>query len=402
MELYLQMGHGMMGHCYELINKWGKGTAVISPKNMNHEQILTFSQKINGCGGSVLIDPQFYIPRTSQGNLQNHPFWPDNFDTATFFNGSGLDVMIDVLVNDYITPSNASGIIIPSLYLADEVSSDWDSVNGLIINSFDRHTLGLPKYLTLCLGVDILKSEEKTHELIEIVEDYPVDGYYIIPVHPNNDYLVDDMTWLLNLVDLVAGIKLNNKKVIVGYCSHQMLALGLAKVDAICSGIWLKTRVFPLGDFDEEDESGFAQRRVWYYCPQSLSEYQIPTLDVAHRTGLLDQLKTDGSYRSEYAETLFSGAQPTTVDFREPDAFRHYLQCLSVQCKESEKTTYEDTKEYLYLQFEAAADLTDYFRSNGIRGRNRDFANIADSNLALLDAFDAIRGLVYKTTWNSI
>ena len=402
MDLYLQIGHGMMGHCCELIKQWGKGTAIISPKNMTRAQILTFSKKISGYGGSVLVDPQFYIPRTSQENLQSHSFWPSTFDTTTFFNGSGIDTMIDTLVNDYILPTNATGVLIPSLYLEGEVSDDWDTINTLIIKSLNRYSFSIPRYLTLCIGVDILRNEAKTHELLELVEDYPVDGYYVIPVHPNKDYLVDDMTWLLNLIDLVAGLKLCQKSVIVGYSSHQFLALALAKVDAICSGVWLKTRAFPLGDFDEEDESSFARRRIWYYCPQALSEYQIPTLDVAHKTGILDQLETASSYQSKYSTPLFSGAQPTTVAFREPEAFRHYLQCLKVQCNESKKTSYEDTKEYLNLQFETAADLTDYFRSNGIRGAKRDFANIADSNIAIIDAFDSIRGLVYKTTWNAI
>ncbi len=403
MELYLQIGHGMMGHCYELIQCWGEGTAIISPKNMTHEQILAFSSKINGYGGSVLIDPQFYVPRTSQENLQNHSFWPDSFDTSTFFNGQGINKMIDTLVNDYILPSDASGIIIPSLYLNDDVDEDWDSINNLIISSLDRYTLRIPRYLTLCIGVDILKNEEKAHALLEQVEDYPVDGFYIIPVHPNNDYLVDDMTWLLNLIDLVAGLKLLSKRIIIGYSNHQFLAFALAKVDAICSGIWLKTRVFPLGDFDEDDdESSFATRRIWYYCPQALSEYQIPTLDVAHKTGILNQLETASSYQSNYPSPLFSSAQPTTVAFREPEAFRHYLQCLKVQCGESEKSSYDKTKDYLTLLFEAALDLTDYFHSNGVRGRKRDFSIIADSNLALLDSFDSIRGLIYKINWDTI
>lgn len=402
MELYLQMGHGMMAHGYDLIQRWGEGTIVISPKNMTLDQILTFSGKINGSGGSVLIDPQFYVPRTSQENLQNHTFWPNSFDTSTFFNGEGIDRMIDTLVNDYILPSNASGVIIPSLYINDEADGDWGSINELTIRSLDRHFLNVPRYLTLCVGVDILKSEEKTHCLLEHVEDYPVDGFYILPVHPNNEYLVDDMTWLINLIDLVAGLKLLRKRIIIGYCNHQFLAFALAKVDAICSGIWLKTRAFPLGDFDEDDESGFATRRTWYYCPQALSEYQIPTLDVAHRAGILNQLETASSYHSSYPSPLFSGAQPTTVAFREPEAFRHYLQCLKVQCEESQKSSYEETKDYLTLLFETASDLTDYFRSNGVRGSKRDFSNIADSNLALLDGFDAIRGLVYKTTWNTI
>lgn len=403
MELYLQIGHGMMNHCYELIQSWGNGTAIISPKNMTHDQILTFSKKINEYGGSVLIDPQFYVPRTSQENLQSHSFWPDSFDTATLFNGSGIDRMIDTLINDYILPSDAPGIIIPSLYLKDDVGEDWNSINNLIISSLDRHTLHVPRYLTLCIGVDILKSEEKTHALLEQVEGYSVDGFYIIPVHPNNDYLVDDMTWLINLIDLVAGLKLLSKQVIIGYSNHQSLVFALAKVDAICSGIWLKTRVFPLEDFGEDDdESSFATRRIWYYCPQSLSEYQIPTLDVAHKTGILNQLEPSSSYQSSYPSPLFSGAQPTTVAFRETEAFRHYLQCLKIQCEESVKSSYNETKDYLTLLFETASDLTDYFRSNGVRGRNRDFSNIADSNLALLDGFDTIRGLIYNTNWNTI
>lgn len=402
MELYLQIGHGMMAHCHELIKQWGAGTAIISPKNMNYEQILTFSRKLKAHGGSVLLDPQFYIPRTSQKNLQNHSFWPQSFDTAIFFSGNGINKMIDTLMNDYILPIGASGVLIPSLYLENDVSDDWDNINGLIINSLDRHSLSIPRYLTLCIGVEILRNESKTHELLDLVSDYPVDGFYIIPVHPNKDYLVDDMTWLLNLIDLTAGLKLCQKSVIVGYSSHQFLVLSLSKVDAICSGSWLKTRAFPLGDFDEDDDSSFAKKRVWYYCPQSLSEYQIPFLDVAQRTGILHQLEPASSYQSNYASPLFTGAQPTSVAFREQEAFRHYLQCLKIQCEESQKPSYEDTKEYLNLIFETASDLTEYFRSNGIRGKNRDFSNIADSNLALISAFDAIRGLVYKTAWNSI
>lgn len=403
MDLYLQIGHGMMAHCYELVQKWGEGTAIISPKNMNHDQILSFSSKIRDYGGSILIDPQFYIPRTSHENLQNHDFWPNSFDTSTFFSGNGINKMIDKFINDYVLPSSSSGLIVPSLYLDDEADTDWDSINTLILNSIERHNLSIPKYFTLCIGVNILKSEEKTHALLEQIESYPVEGFYIIPVHPDNGYLVDDITWLMNLIDLVAGLKLLGKKIIIGYANHQFLAFSLAKVDAICSGIWLKTRVFPLGDFDEDDEeSSFATRRTWYYCPQALSEYQIATLDVAHRTGILNQLITEDSYQSSYASSLFSGAQPTTVAFREPEAFRHYLQCLKIQCNESTKNSYEETKNYLTLLFETASDLTEYFRSNGIRGKKRDFSNIADSNLALLDSFDAIRGLVYKTQWNSI
>jgi len=403
MELFLQMGHGMMEHCYHLIQHWGTGTVIVSPKNLTLEQILKFSKKISKNNGSILIDPQFYIPRTSQENLHNHSFWPNTFDTTTFFNGDGIDKLIDIFLNEYILPSDSSGIIIPSLYLED-INEDWCNINELIINSLNRYQLVSPKYLTLCIGEEIIKSEEKIHMLIEQVEDYPVDGFYIIPVHPNNEYLIDNMTWLINLIDLVAGLKLLDKRIILGYANHQFLSFAVAKIDAICAGIWLKTRMFPLGDFvaDDEDSSFGGRRTTWYYCPQALSEYQIPFLDVAHRVGIIDQLATADSFQSGYPTPLFSGAQPSTVAFNETKAFRHYLQCLKTQCDEINKDSYDETKRYLRLLFETASDLSDYFRSNGVRGKYREFTNVADSTLALIDAFDAMRGLVFNTNWDEL
>ncbi len=402
MELFLQMGYGMKAHSLELIDKWGGGVVILSPKNMTLGQIKAVSNDIQQKNGSVMIDPQFYIPRTSQENLQNHSFWPEKFNTNLFFNGSGVDGMLDELINEYVNSVGASGFIIPTLYLED-LDEDRNNITEIIINSSRRHQLSIPMYLTVCIGEGILKNEEKTHLLIEQLEEYPVDGFYIIPVHPNNSYLVDNVSWLVNLLDLVAGLKLLEKKIIVGYSNHQLLFLSLAKVDAICAGTWLKTRMFPLGDFDEnDDEQSGGRRSTWYYCPHSLSEYQIPFLDVARRVGILNDLKSPETYNSDYADILFHGAQPTTVNFSEREAFRHYLHCLKVQCAESSKETYEDTKSYLQIIFNTALDLTSYFRQNGVRGKHRDFNNIGDSNLSVIDAFDNMRGLIFGANWQNI
>ena len=121
---------------------------------------------------------------------------------------------------------------------------------------------------------------------------------------------------------------------------------------------------------------------------------------MAHRVGILNELKSTEMYNSNYTDILFHGAQPTTVNFSEREAFRHYLHCLKEQCAESSKD--EDTKSYLQLIFDTALDLTSYFRQNGIRGKHRDFNNIGDSNLSVLDAFDNTRGLIFSANWQSI
>lgn len=402
MELYLQMGHGMKAHAIELISKWDGGTAILSPKHMTLQQMVSASNEIQKIKGSVMIDPQFYVPRTSQEKLQGHSFWPQDFNTNLFFNGVGIKDMLDRFLNEYVEPMQASAFIVPTLYLED-VNNDWNYITTIVINSLSKFQLSIPKYLTVCIGEEILRNEEKTHLLIEQLEEYPVDGFYIIPIHPSNSYLVENVSWLINLLDLVAGLKLLEKTIVVGYSNHQLLFLSLSKIDAICAGTWLKTRMFPLGDFDEnDDEQEGGRRSTWYYCPQSLSEYQIPFLDVAHRVGILNELKSTEMYNSNYTDILFHGAQPTTVNFSEREAFRHYLHCLKEQCAESSKDTYEDTKSYLQLIFDTALDLTSYFRQNGIRGKHRDFNNIGDSNLSVLDAFDNTRGLIFSANWQSI
>lgn len=401
MDLFLQMGHGMKAHSLELISKWGSGTAILSPKHMNLDKLIATAEEIHEVNGSVIIDPQFYIPRTSQENLQTHSFWPNDFNTNTFFSGSGVDELIKIFLNEYVLPTKSSSFIIPTLYLSD-INNDWNQITDIIVESVLKQTVTIEKYLTVCIGEEVLKNEEKTHALLEQLEDYPVDGFYIIPIHPKDEYLIDNASWLLNLLDLSAGLKLLGKKVIIGYSSHQLIALAMAKVDAISTGIWLKTRMFPLGDFDENDEENSGGRKsTWYYCPQSLSEYQIPFLDIANSAGILNDLKTPDYFDSDYSDILFSGAQPTVVNFSEREAFRHYLHCLKIQCNEVSKGSYNETKDYLKLIFDTALDLSAYFRLNGVRAKHRDFGNIGDSNLSVLDAFDNIRGLIFNSKWSS-
>ena len=140
MDLFLQTGHGMMAHTKELISKWGAGTAILSPKNMNLEQMISLSSSLKEHNGYVMIDPQFYIPRTSQEKLFDHSFWPQNFDTNTFFNGSGIDLLIDSLLKDYIIPTESSAFIIPTLYLSD-LSQDWNNITDIILNSIEKKNI---------------------------------------------------------------------------------------------------------------------------------------------------------------------------------------------------------------------------------------------------------------------
>lgn len=398
MELYLQFGYGMMDHCKHLVGKWGGGTVILSPRDLELMQMQNLTSDLLGKGGNVVIDPQFYLPRADHGRLVSHSFWPPNYDTGTFDQGS-VDSMLKILKNEYNDILKSTFFILPGIK-SSEIDDDWFNLQTLFLKGAEHVKIKQPLYQTICLSNEVLQSEDQIHSLLEYLEAWDeVEGIYLVAEPPKQMYLVDDPNWIVNLMDLCAGIKSLAKKVLVGYCSHQMLCLALAKVDAIASGNWLNVRSFNDEKFQSAEESS-GRRSTWYYCPQAFSEYQLAFLDMAFRVGKLNMLRTDDVFNSPYPSILFSGTQPSTVNYTDREAFRHYLQCLKVQTENVRKSTYADTRRSLQMQIETASILVGELRSHGVRAGVRDFSNVSDFTLSAIDVFHQIRGLTLEQNWN--
>lgn len=397
MELYLQFGYGMMEHCRYLIDSWSGGTVITSPRDLTAEQIQRFGSQLVGMGGRILVDPQFYDPRATHPRLVGHDYWPDNFDTSMLSGGPELAQLLQRLLA-LNNSAQADRFIIPGIY-GERVDDDWLAVQESVINEAAAIVTDRPRIATICLSGEALRFEDQIEIVINSAERWDVDGLYVVPEHPGAQYLVDDPMWLANLLVLCSGLKLQGKSVIVGYSSHQMLCLAAAKVDAIASGIWLNVRTFSTGKFQETEEDEISRRVKWYYCPQALSEYKIPFLDMAFRAGILDRLRADATLESEYAEILFSGAQPTSTDYSEQQAHRHYLQCLYRQCQEATLTSFRETAEVHAQLLDNAEVLINEFHRRGVRGQDRDFQNMIDVNRAALMALQDTRGFVLERLW---
>ncbi|MCB0448300.1 MAG: hypothetical protein KDD03_12495, partial [Gelidibacter sp.] len=359
----------------------------------------SFVSSLHNKNGSVVFDPQFYMPQANHSRLIRHSYWPDDYTTA-LFNIAEVRRMLTALRDQYNTPFETPFFILPGKR-SSEINDDWFNFYSLIIN--EARSMGVHDnlYLTLCLSQEAMRSENTMHLVLEYLDAWDINGCYVVPEPANNSYLVNDPNWLVNLMDLTAGIKLQGKKVVVGYSNHQMLSLGLSKVDAIASGIWLNVRSFNISRFNNPEEGG-GRRSTWYYCPQAFSEYQIPFLDIARRLGVLQDMATNAIFNSNYADILFSGAQPSTVNFGERDAFRHYLQCLKVQAENTVKETYIETKENIALRLNTSERLTSFFNSNGVRGKDRDFSDYIDVSLSAVDVFHRLRGMVLNHKWSEI
>ncbi len=401
MQMYLQFGYGMMEHCRHLIEEWNGGTAVLSPRDLNDGQLKRLSDTIRALpGGKVLLDPQFYLPHADHARLCQHSYWPSNYSTSAFWSGPAL---VDLLtkLNALNQTLGTDAFVLPGL-LAAAVDADWLETQRAIFEEAGALGSTRPLYMTVALSADAARSEEQVALLMEEAEKWNADGYYLVFEHPNGDYLIEDPNWLANVLDITAGLRLKRAKVVVGYSNHQMLLLGCAKADAICSGTWMNVRSFPPDKFRQSYDEEIKQRATWYYCPTALSEYKIPTLDLARRQKILADLEPSGSFNNSYVSDLFSGQQPTSVGFTEQAAFRHYLHCLRLQATAASKPSFYETVAAHQSALNSAETLLKSFASVGVLGQQRDFRSIIDVNRGALSAFVATRGPVLRHRWSSL
>lgn len=397
MELFLQFGYGMMEHCRQLINSWGSGTVILSPRDLTKEQIKRLGSQITQLGGKTLIDPQFYDPYATHHRLCNHDYWPYDFDTSILIGGHELNHLLKHLLK-LNTEAHTERFIIPGIY-SERINDDWLAIQSNVIDESASIINNMPRIATICISGESLRYEEQIEIVINSAEKWDVDGFYIVPEHPSTQYLVDDPMWLSNLLALCSGLKLLNKNVIVGYCNHQMLCLASSKTDAIASGTWLNVRSFSPDKFQASGDDEISRRVTWYYCPHALSEFKIPFLDMAFRSGILDLLKSDSNLESNYANILFSGAQPTSTDYSEQKSHRHYLQCLRGQCEDASRNSFSDTVDAHLQLIDRADSIIFELHKNGVLGQDRDFQNISDVNRSALTALKDTRGFLLDRLW---
>ena len=250
---------------------------------------------------------------------------------------------------------------------------------------------------TIALSADAIADEIQIETIIEDANAWNVSGFYLVAQAPK--YLVEDVNWMANLLILGAGLKLLGKTVLVGYCNHQSLCLAAANVDGIASGTWLNVRAFDPSKFHIPDEDDISRRTLWYYCPQAFSEYKIVFLDAAKRTRILDELKPGASLQSRHADPLFAGAMPTSVNWGEQAAFRHYLTCLNGQVLQARKGSFDETVEQYRAQLDAAETHLKRFRSNGVFGGDREFSQVLDINRSALTMLGHARGVHLRRSW---
>lgn len=398
MDLYIQMGHGMQKMSLDLLKEWKNGTVILSPVNISPKSVVNFSSKVHKLGGDILLDPQLYYPRKRHRVLSQYDYWPTQ--EITLLESGNFDGVISKLAE--LNGNVGSSMMILPSFIAGKIDNHWDNLQTQIIESASKHASQFATLHTIALSSDVLISEEQVEKIVNFVEQWDVNGLYVVCEHPSHEYLVDNTLWMSNMLALVAGLKRQNKMVVVGYSNHQRLCLSASKCDALASGNFLNVRSLQPKRFETRNSDEPSRRATWYYCPQALTEFKITFLDIAQRLSLLNTLKTSGKMENRYSSMLFGGAIPSSTGYGEGESFKHYLYCLRQQCADVTRSSYEETFNAQTTLLNTAEQILSALHAKGIKGQNRDFGDMIDINQAALAAHNDAYGFSLTQEWTTL
>ena len=395
MELYLQLGFGMMKHSRILCHQWKGGTVILSPRDLDKSQLIQFSSDIRSLNGKVLIDPQFYNPAADHPRLTSYEYWQRNLTKNNY--KEKIDTLLFELtnLNDQVL---CEEFIIPG-FMKKSGDTTWQEIHNYIY-SRSRIISTKPIIMTICLSQEVVKSISEISDVITFCEQLDVYGYYLVFEKPSKDYFTDDPNWLINSMDLSLSLKRQNKKVVIGYCNHQQLIMACLQVDAIASGTFMNLRNFDIDKFSAK-ESAPRKKKPWFYYPQAFSEYRLSYLDLAFtRYNMIDEFRPDPN--TPFAEPLFLVSQPSTTGWGEREAYRHYLSALHSQVVSLSSDNYSQQVAKYSRLLDQAEQKLEKFHELGLTGQHRDFKDFIDVNKSALSWLNNTYGGLLEHIWNDL
>lgn len=396
MRFLLQFGYGMMSLSEELLGQWGGGGVILSPRDLNPKQLTTFAKGIRSKANELYLDPQFYLPNEEHQRLKEHDYWPGAYASGHFWSGPDLDLLLRKLIQLNLQ-LGTDALFLPGLYTS-VVDDDWLERINLVQAVSAKLAPQFPSYVTLALSSHALRTPTSIHAILDETSGWSARGVYLVLEHPENSYLVDDVAWLSNALDLIAGLRLKGLDVILGYSNQQMLLASAAGCRAIASGTWMNVRAFPPGKFEEPTDQ-IKRKKTWYYAPSTLSEFGLPYLDLAHGRGLLNHFAPVHCGCGPVTGMLAGKLQPTAVGLPERASFQHYLTELRGQWLSIRQPSFPATLDALRSSLQQARLDTSALSKFGISGEQRDYGPVVAPSENALKFLESTRGPILMRKW---
>jgi hypothetical protein len=306
---------------------------------------------------------------------------------------NGVHEVLQLLKENIVEPCELEEVILPSI-IGNYQGSQFKSFIEETIQEANKVFDGYHLIQTIALDAEYVRNEDEMEALLEWLTSLDIDEFYIVAENPTG-YRLEDPIWIGNLMTFCGGLKLSQKKVILGYGNHQYLPFACTGIDTLMSGTYLNVRHFTKEKFIKDDTQKNKSR--WYYAPQTFSEYKIIYLETAYNAGIINKLASQPV--NTYAQPLFSGTSPSLINWPEGHAHKHYLWELQKQCSQFSHANYNESFDFAEKYLKRAASNRTELERIGVRAETRSTEAVVDPLLSGLAKLNISRGSQLTRNW---
>lgn len=344
---------------------------ILSPTDYAFNKNKDLARKVNRLDGTVLFDPQFYIPRTQRAAADSYPYFEekggDNFETVVVSEKRSreelceqiIEVQDDIEVDAYISPARYLDTF------SDKKIEGWVRLTKTFLQVAEKEGRDIPIFATLPVSGASLNEQDPRDRLLDRITSVTPDGFYVsVEYDRYRQHPLFGASEVHSYLDLLKNLRFNHFEILLGH-THQIahLALGLG-INAFASGHYKNTRAFNTNRWIPED-SGFGGGSVfYYYTDELLADLRVEQdLQVLYASDEfdLDRIRMN----SPYEDDLFGATSPEEAEWKAAEAeWDHWVwSCHQISKKYQDKSLKErmTTAENV---LEDASDLYDEIKSD--------------------------------------
>lgn len=276
MPCYHQMGNDSTNLLFEpKLNTYAG--AIISPVNEDQTKVAELLARVRSKlpEMEMIFDPQLYFPTSNRGELRTWPHFPKDVDTADLSSSGWWTNTNNLLVGVATTlqpDAVCSPAVVPKVFsngFYDQLVVVGDELKALLP--------GKSVLQTVIVSLDDMTATARADEVASIVSRSKCERLFLVivtDVDPRRE--LSDIEGLKGVMRLIHRLEQNGQRVLVGFCSTDVVLWKAAGATSCATGKFFNLRRFTRSRFAPPSGGG---GQLAYLCEESLLAY-LRTSDV--------------------------------------------------------------------------------------------------------------------------
>jgi hypothetical protein len=290
---------------------------VLSPVNYDKGKIAgQLAQLKERAGFRAVFDPQLYMPRSNQGFLREWDYFPKDVDTADLSSTTWWDKLNDAIaktVAELKPDAVCSPAVIPKTF-PDEYFVQLVRSGALLRKKLNGTSVITMQ--TVVTSLADLATPGRAMKIASIMSDAETDECFLVFIgdtEPRRE--LSEPEELKGAMKLIAALEAAGQRVLVGFCSSELLLWKAAGATSCATGKFFNLRRFTLSRFMEPSGGG---GQLAYFFEEALLAFlrQSDLLRIQQR-GLLSAASNANPFTKLIFEYIPQGKAWVALGWRQ-------------------------------------------------------------------------------------